>query len=170
MDMNQAGTEGSGLADELRHDAGQIGDKAKTRAYEQVDQRKGDAARQAKSVASALDRAAGELDDSPQWLQSAFRSGSQTLQKLADTVEQKDARDLGRELQRIAREKPVAFLGTCALLGFAAARVLKAGAGQAAGQDRPTEPQSWDASGPVPAQDGTGTTGGFTQPMGGVEA
>lgn len=118
---------GEGLGSELRQDARTIGDKAANRVMGEVDARKSDASQQARSVASALEKASGELEDSPHWLRSIFQSGSQTLQKLADTVEQKDAREIGRDVQRIARENPATFISTCALLGFAAARVMKAG-------------------------------------------
>ncbi len=122
-----------GIGSELRSDARTIGDAAESRVLGAVDQRKGGAAQQVKSVATALDRAGGELQRSPDWIRTAFQSASEALQRLGDTVEQRDARDLSREIQRLARENPGTFLAGCALAGFAAARVLKAGVGQQAG-------------------------------------
>lgn len=144
----------NGIREEVKTDARTLGETAKSRAFDEADRRKGEAARQAKSVASALDRAAGELDDSPQWLRSAFESGSRTLQRLADSVETRDARDLGREVTRLARENPVTFLGVSALLGFAAARVLKAGAAQS-GSDRRDERMDGEAAMPLTVEPGT---------------
>jgi hypothetical protein len=122
----QPGT--SELSDELRSDAQTVGDSAKERLRSEVDARKGTAADEAKKVSSALDSAADRLSDSPPWLRSVFQQGADTLQRFADTIERKDARQLTGEVQRFARDNPGAFLGACALAGFAAARVLKAGA------------------------------------------
>lgn len=117
------------IGNEVRGDAASLAEAAKNRAFSEVDQRKGAATSQVKTVATALDNAAGELNDSPEWLRSAFRSGAQALQRLGDSVENKDARELGQEIQRLARQNPATFLGVCAAAGFAAARVLKAGSG-----------------------------------------
>jgi hypothetical protein len=121
-------TSGAELREELRGDAETVTGTAKDRIHSEVDARKSNAAAQAKSVSSALETAAGELSDSPAWLRSALEQGAQTLQRFAETIEQKDSRQLTRDVQRLAREHPAAFLGTCAAAGFVAARVLKAGA------------------------------------------
>jgi hypothetical protein len=116
------------LRKELRSDASTVTDSAKDRLQSEVDARKGTAADQAKAVSSALDKTAGELSDSPDWLRSALRQGADSIQRFANTIEHKDARQLTREVQQFARENPGTFLGACALAGFAAARVLRAGA------------------------------------------
>jgi hypothetical protein len=125
-------TPGGELREELRSDAHTITDTARQRLHAEADARKGAAASQAKSVSSALESAAGQLGDSPEWLRSAFRQGAQTLQRFADTIEQKDSRQLTRDVQQLAREHPGVFLAGCAAAGFAAARVLKAGTDGAA--------------------------------------
>jgi hypothetical protein len=121
---------GAELRNELRSDASTITDTAKQRLQSEVDSRKSTAATQAKSVSSALESAADQLNDSPAWLRSAFQQGAQTLQRFADQVEQKDSRELTRDVQQLARQNPGTFLAGCAAIGFAAARVLKAGAEQ----------------------------------------
>jgi hypothetical protein len=108
-------------------------DTAKQRLHAEADARKGTAAEQTRSLSSALDAAASELQDSPDWLRSAFKQSAQTLQRFADTVESKDSRELTREVQQLAREHPGTFLAGCAMAGFAAARVLKSGVEDAAG-------------------------------------
>jgi hypothetical protein len=117
-----------GLRSELRSDAATITDTTKQRVHSEVNARKGTAADQTRSLSSALDAAASELQDSPHWLRSAFEQGAQTLQRFADTVESKDSRELTREVQQLARAHPGTFLAGCAMAGFAAARVLKSGA------------------------------------------
>lgn len=137
---NQSGQDG-GTGTELRSDAKQLGSKAADRLHSEVDSRKETAVNQAQSVSSAVRQAADGLDDSaPDWLKSAFRQGAQQIQRFADTIEQKDSRQMMTEAKDFARNNPGTFLAACAAVGFAAARVLKAGgeqqSGRQSGQDR----------------------------------
>lgn len=121
------------LRQELRGDAQTVTDTAKERLHSEVDSRKGEAVGQAKTLSSALEDAAGKLDpNTPNWLRSALQQGARTIQQLADSVEQKDSRQLSRDVQQLARQNPGTFLAGCALVGFAAARVLRAGTSAAA--------------------------------------
>ncbi|MBA3576883.1 MAG: hypothetical protein H0W39_04600 [Sphingomonas sp.] len=125
---NAPPTSGSGTTDELRSDAKELGSSAKDRVQREIDARKGNAAEQAKSVSSAIERTAGELDpDAPQWLKSAMQQGADQIQRFADTLEQKDSREIFNDVRTFARDNPATFLGACAAAGFAAARVFKAG-------------------------------------------
>lgn len=125
-----------GTVDELRADAKQLSYSASNRIHSELDARKGTAADQAKSVSSAIDRAAGELDESsPEWLKSAFQQGATQVRRFADTLEQKDSRQIVRDVETLARENPGTFLAGCAALGFAAARVFKAGASDGTGNE-----------------------------------
>lgn len=153
---SQTSSEGlSEVAGELRSDAQQLGSTAANRIHSEVDSRKSDAAEQAKSVSTAIQRAAGELDDgAPAWLKSAFKQGADQIQRFAETLEQKDSRQILNEVQSFARERPGTFLAACAAAGFAASRILKAG-GQQASQspqwDRDVEvgqPQPWGSGEP----------------------
>jgi ElaB/YqjD/DUF883 family membrane-anchored ribosome-binding protein len=127
MESPSSGT--ADLRDELRADAQTVTDTAKERLHSEVDSRKGEAASQAKNLSSALEDAAGKLDPStPNWLKSALEQGAHAVQQLAETVEQKDSRQLVSDVQRLARDNPGTFLAGCALVGFAAARVFRAGA------------------------------------------
>jgi hypothetical protein len=119
-----------GLRSELRGDAQTLTDAATQRLHTEVDARKGGAVSQVKSVSTAIGSAANELGaDAPTWLRSALEKASQTIQKVADSVEQKDSRQLSQDLQQVARSNPGTFLAVSALAGFAAARVLQAGTG-----------------------------------------
>ena len=127
----QPSSESGGVAQELRSDAQQIGSTAKDRIHSAVESRKSDAAGQARSAANAIQRAAGELDQgAPAWLRSAFQQGADQIQRFAETLEQKDSRQLMSEVQSFARERPALFLGACAAAGFAVSRVFKAGGEQ----------------------------------------
>lgn len=142
--MQQPSSEGGGATStELRSDAKQLGDSAANRIHSEVDARKDTAVGQAKSVSTALDRAAGEMDqNTPDWLKSALRQGAQKIQTFADTIEQKDSRELLRDAQDFARNNPGTFLAACAAAGFAAARILKAGGEQQVGRQRAQDRQS----------------------------
>lgn len=130
--MNPTSNE-PGLQDELRSDARELGNKTKDRIHSELDARKSTASTQAKSLSSAIDRAAGGLDDdSPEWLRSALQQGARKVQRFADTLEQKDSREILAEVSTFARQNPTTFLAACAAAGFAAARLFKAGDPQSA--------------------------------------
>ena len=133
--MQQPSSQGAGgAASELRSDAQQLGSTAADRVHSELDARKGTAAEQAKSVSSAIQRAAGELDQgAPTWLRSTFQQGAEQIQRFADALEQKDSRELVREVETFARNRPAPFLLACAAAGFAAARIFKAGGEQSSG-------------------------------------
>lgn len=127
--MQSPSENAGGVRSELRSDAQQLSTSASNRIHSEIDARKGTAAEQAHSVSSAIQRAASELDDgAPQWLKSAFQQGAQQVQRLADSLEQKDSRQIMNDIQTMARNNPATFLVGCAALGFAAARIFKAGA------------------------------------------
>ncbi len=136
-----------GVGSELLSDAKDVGTSAANRLYSEVDARKGDAATQAKSVSSAIGQAAGGLDpNAPAWLKSAFEQGAQQVQKFAETLEQKDSRQLVNDVSDFARNSPGTFLSACAAAGFAAARVFKAGSSENA----PSQPERIGTSYPTP--------------------
>ena len=136
--------ESGDTTDELRGDARKLGSTAADRIHSEVDSRKSTAADQAKSVSSAMDRAAGEMgDDTPNWLKSAFRQGADQVQRFADTIEQKDSRQMLSEVQDFARQRPGTFLAACAAAGFAASRIFKAGADDQHGSGQYGQDQQW---------------------------
>ena len=156
---------GSGTTSELASNARQLGSSAVNRAHSEVDARKDQAVTQARSVSSAIERAADGLDEgAPAWLRSAFQQGAQQVQKLADTIEQKDSRALVQEVSNFARNSPGTFLAACAAVGFAAARVMKAGAdgsdttGSGSTGDSYGRAQSGFASENYSSEIGTGST------------
>lgn len=173
--METSSQTGGELREELRSDAQTVGDTVKQRLSAEADARKGTAAEQAKSLSSALNTAAGELSQSPAWLRSAFEKGAQTLQRFAETVEQKDSRQLTRDVQQLAREHPGTFLAGCAAAGFAAARVLKAGVEETGTQPTQAMPSASAGTGsqgydPYQVQSSPGSTsafGGMTTSQGG---
>ncbi|QOT73981.1 hypothetical protein H5V43_17690 [Sphingobium fuliginis] len=124
------------LRSELRNDAENLTSAATDRLHEEVDARKSPLVDQAKSVSAALDRAAGELGEGamPSWIRSTLEQGAQQMRRLAETIEQKDSRELAGSIRHLARDNPVTFLTACAAAGFAASRIFRAEAdGSASG-------------------------------------
>ena len=135
-----------GATSELRSDAKDLGSTAANRIHSEVDTRKDAAVEQAKSVTSAIRQTADGLDESaPTWLKSAFQQGADQIQRFADSIEQKDSRQILGEVQSFARERPALFLGACAAAGFAASRLFKAGGEQ---QNSPSFSGEFDQSEP----------------------
>lgn len=149
---NQTGSQASsqsGITEELKSDANELTSSAKDRIRSEVDARKGTAAQQAKSVSSAMQRTAGELDqDAPEWLKSSIRKGADQIQRFADTIERKDSREILSDVRNFARDNPTTFLAACAAAGFAAARILKAG-----GSDDQSQAFQSQTQGPPPQVD-----------------
>jgi hypothetical protein len=76
---------------------------------------------------SAADELEGD-DQAPAWLSSGFRQAADKLAEMADTLEGKSVRDIGRQTTQFARQNPTTFLAGSAAAGFALARFLRAGA------------------------------------------
>lgn len=149
MQNQQDQSGGGGLRDELRDDTGRVAGAAAERLQSKADNRKGQIAEQARAVSSALGNAADGLgSDTPSWVKSALEQGAKSIEQLAHAVEGKDSRQLVGDVQQFARQRPGSFLAGCALLGFAASRVFKAGGGQASSPAPASPPQT---SGTSPA-------------------
>ena len=126
------------LHGELRAGAERVTEAATDRLQSEADIRKDELVDQAHEASGALEGAARELPErAPTWLKSALEQGAKAVGDLASAAEQKDTAELLRDVQRFARQSPEGFLAGCALLGFAASRVFKAGAGRSSGSPSP---------------------------------
>lgn len=120
------------VARTAKENASQLGDaavdlanSAKDRAEEAVTRRKSLGADYIGSIAQATGRAADEFE--PELPQAAryIRQASEQIRGVADTVREKDVRELVAEVQDFARRQPTLFFGGAVVLGFAALRFLK---------------------------------------------
>lgn len=126
--MQSTSESAAAVGSDVLSDAKSLGATALDRVHSELDNRKGTAAAQVKSVSTALETAVDQLDPgTPQWLKSALEQGASQIQAFAASLEQKDSRELAAMVSDFARQSPGTFLGSCAAAGFAAARVLKAG-------------------------------------------
>lgn len=121
-DAREAATK---VSDAAKESAQNIAQTAASEAQSYAGQAKDAAAGEVKDVASALRTAADELrSGSPQ-----ERTFSQIADSLADASDALRSKDLGEMVGAVndfARRNPMAFLGSAALIGFAATRFAKA--------------------------------------------
>ncbi len=154
MQTGSTGSTGTAneLKSELKDDGAKLADTAKQQATTIAQDNKGKATDTVKAAASAIDKAADDLqrnDDAPSWLSSAFKQAASSASDLASRVDDKEPRQIADEVSRFAKNSPTAFLAMSAMAGFAASRFLKAGA-----EHRDTGSSFTDGTG------GTGGTGG----------
>lgn len=120
-----------GGAQSLKQQGGALKDKAMDRLKSEADARKQGVSSQLKSVSGALHAAQENLDQgegqTPQWLTSGLQQVASTVELLADRIQDKSSSELIGEVQPFAKNQPVIFFSACAAIGFAAARVFKAG-------------------------------------------
>lgn len=126
----------SGLTDDItqmaKDNAAQFGDaargfasSAKDKAEEAVTQRKSIGADYIGSLAQATGQAAHAFDNDLPQAAHYIRQASEHIQGVADTVRERDVRELVGEVQDFARKQPTLFFGGAVVLGFAALRFLK---------------------------------------------
>ena len=121
-----------GVTRAAKDNASQLGDaalgianSAKDKVEQVVSERKSLGADYIGSIAQATGRAANEFQsDLPQAAQY-IRQASEQIQGFADTVRERDVRELVGEVQGFARRQPTLFFGGAVVLGFAALRFLK---------------------------------------------
>ncbi len=115
------------FAETARERAREMADEAKTRAYEYGRDYKDDAANETSKIANALRKASEDLHDgSPQ--ERVFAKLADTVADTADGLRDMELDEMAYAVNDFARRNSAAFLGGAALLGFVAARFMKASA------------------------------------------
>ncbi|CAM3653162.1 hypothetical protein G4177_26465 [Corallococcus sp. ZKHCc1 1396] len=114
----------AGLSQEGKEQVKRIGGLTRERAFSQVDSRKGALVESLNGFAKQLESISGQGDT--QMPQQLLGSAVGFVRKASDTLEQNSTEELLRQAQTRMRERPGVTLAGCALLGFVAARFLKA--------------------------------------------
>lgn len=115
------------FADTARERAREMAEEAKTRAYDYGREYKNEAANETSKIAEALRKAADDLHDgSPQ--ERVFAKLADTVADTADGIRDMELDEMAYAVNDFARRNQAAFLGGAALLGFVAARFMKASA------------------------------------------
>ena len=118
----------SNFADAAKGMANEAREKVQEKVEESVSSQKSMGADYIASFAQATGRAADQFEnDIPQAAQF-IRQASEQIQGFADTVRERDARELLGDVQDFARRQPTLFFGGAVVLGFAALRFLKSAA------------------------------------------
>ena len=116
-----AKTNASQLSDATRD----IANSAKDKVEAAVSERKSVGADYIGSIAQATERASHEFEAELPQAARYIRQASEQIQGVADTVRERDVRELVGEVQDFARRQPTLFFGGAVVLGFAALRFLK---------------------------------------------
>ncbi|RKI75398.1 hypothetical protein D7X55_00245 [Corallococcus sp. AB049A] len=119
-----AGSERVGLKQEGKEQVKRLGGITRQRAFSQVDSRKGVLVESLNGFAKQLESISGQGDT--QLPQQLIGSAVGFVRKASDTLENNSTEELLRQAQTRMRERPGVALAGCALLGFVAARFLKA--------------------------------------------
>ena len=157
---SEAEAEIGALAEEGQRRVGEMADEAKGYANDQKDM----LADQLGSVAKALHKAAGELEQENATTAGYAHRIAEGIDRLTKDVKSRDVDGLVGMAEDFGRKQPAAFLAVSALAGFAASRFLKASAERRT-PAAPSAPQSSSSYTPTsPAYGGTtGTPAPDTQ-------
>lgn len=123
--MTEAHSRAGGALDEARGEASKLAEQARRRAELAAEEYKSRAADQGHSMADRL-RAAGQEFGSGSLPDRYVGRMADSLSDAADAFSRKDLGSLIADSASFARRNPAAFVGGAMLLGFAAARFLKA--------------------------------------------
>ena len=133
--LNKAKGDLGKVADEATNQVSQLAEQAKSTVADATEKARGMAteqkdflAAQIGGVADAMDRVAGDLEDSNGASAHYARIIADNAEKLSDTIRNNDVEQILSMAQDFGRRQPVAFMGAAALLGFAASRFLMASA------------------------------------------
>lgn len=146
---------GADAARTAKDTARQYAERARDEAYSRGEQYRDYAADETGKVASALRRASQDLSSgSPQ--ERLVGQIADGVAEAADRMRGMSAADIARDTTVFARNHPAAFLGGAALLGFAAARFLKASARDEPLHLPPAQARPASAPAPQPPASATG--------------
>jgi hypothetical protein len=113
------------LTAQAKAEAAEMGDRAKGLAADGAEQAKGYASDTIAGQAETLRQAGREYGEDSYQAHAADYLAT-NLAQAADVLRHKDLGALGNDVATFARRNPALFLGGAALLGFAAARMMKA--------------------------------------------
>jgi hypothetical protein len=119
----------TGIVNEARQHAADLGDQAqakvKQEAFAQAEAAKAAAAEKITQAANAAETVAEQFDPASAQAEAMQRVADQ-IEDVAAKLRHADVRQLTDGVTDVARQNPLLFLGGAAIVGFAAARFLKA--------------------------------------------
>ena len=113
----------------LKRQGQQLREEAREGIQRFATHRKQEAASFLKDLSSALDEITSKLGDQGYGRVARYASAAaEKLRQVGDDLPERDLRDLLRQVEDFARERPAVFLGALLIAGFGAARFFKASA------------------------------------------
>jgi hypothetical protein len=109
----------------LKESASQVVERGKEVAEQKLQEGAERAASSAQNTASALRRAAGDVETDNAWLGTILRKSADGLEQATQSLSGGDYSRGIADLNSFARRQPAIFLGASVALGFALARVGK---------------------------------------------
>lgn len=135
MTMSDAGNGGTGTREQIRQVRDQVVDQAKStlreardRAGSSLDDGRRQAADQIGNIAGAFHRTGEQLrNDQQERIAGLADSFAGQVDQVARYLREADLRTIGRDVERLARERPAVVFGAAFAVGLLAARFLKSG-------------------------------------------
>ncbi|MBC7173544.1 MAG: hypothetical protein H5U40_13975 [Polyangiaceae bacterium] len=119
--------EAKAVADHMRTQAKDAGEKAKVAAETSFEHQKGRVAREAEGLASALRTTADQLEQQDQPTMAVYaRSVANVAERVADSVSEQEFRGFVGSVDRVARRDPFVVFAGAAALGYLASRAIRA--------------------------------------------
>jgi len=157
----EAGTKASGIAGEATEMAGEIFRTASDRATDLADEGKRIGADHVSGIASAINKAADDLEASSPDIARHVRTAAGSFDGISSALRDRSAGQLLEDLTGFAKRQPAGFFALAAVTGFAIARFAKSStAHQAPGsshvdQGAPSAPGWTQHQADTPAQPAT---------------
>lgn len=92
---------------------------------ERAEEMSSDMGQHAENVAEAVRTAGESLRGKEDWLADAAESLARSLERLSASAREKGLDGIKRDVEQLARERPVVFMGTALAVGLALGRVLR---------------------------------------------
>lgn len=135
MSMSDAGSGGTGTREQIRQVRDQVVDQAKSTLREARDRAgssladgRRQAADQIGNIAGAFHRTGEQLrNDQQERIAGLADSFAGQVDQVARYLREADFRTIGRDVERLARERPAVVFGAAFAVGLLAARFLKSG-------------------------------------------
>ena len=136
MTMPDAGSGGTGTREQMRQVRDQVVDQAKStfreardRAGSTLADSRRQAADQIGNIAGAFHRTGEQLrNDNQERIAGLADSFAGQVEQVAQYLREADLRSIGRDIERLARERPAVVYGAAFAVGLLAARFFKSGA------------------------------------------
>jgi hypothetical protein len=150
------------VAGNLRSEASSFASGATEKARSLAEDQKNAGAERLSTIASAVDRAAGDLEEASPHTARLIRQAAAKVEDLSSTLQNRSVEDLVDSARYYARRQPLAVFGGAVIAGVLLSRFLKSTAEptyEGAGSYPPPAPRPTNVGTPRNDWSSTGTTG-----------